>query len=129
MKSKIVLILLLLIVISIGLHAQTFTEIYKDDYCKIKGITNERNNILNIYRNYDVDNLFIKSYGSPSDTVYYFLIDDAISVIKRYEFYSAVIQPSLCILNNKIYSLIGDYVWTNYYYIENLWLLMYDSVE
>lgn len=129
MKSKIVLILLFLIVISIGLHAQTFTEIYRDDYYKIKGITNERNNILNIYRNYDVDNLFIKSYGSPSDTVYYFLIDDAISVIKRYEFYSAVIQPSLCILNNKIYSLIGDYVWTNYYYIENLWLLMYDSVE
>lgn len=36
MKNKIILLLLLLIV-NIGLQGQTFTEIYRDDYCKNKG--------------------------------------------------------------------------------------------
>lgn len=96
---------------------------------KIKGITNERNNVLYVFNNLDEDNMFIMSYGYPSDTIYYFLIDDNLSIIKRYEFYQNFIQPDLCVLNNKIYSLRGNIVWTNYYYYENFWLLMYDSIE
>ncbi|HBN05347.1 MAG TPA: hypothetical protein DD434_06115, partial [Bacteroidales bacterium] len=128
MKNNIILIQLLLI-ISIGLQAQTFTEIYRGDYYKIKGITNEGNNTLNVFNNFDEEELFISSYGYPSDTMLYFLINDNLDVVKRYEFNRNFIFPYLCVLNNKIYGLRGDYVWTNYYYIENLWLLMYDSVE
>ena len=128
MKNNIILIQLLLI-ISIGLQGQTFTEIYRDDYYKIKGITNERNNILYVYKNYDEEELFISSFGYPSDTINCFLISDALEVKKKYEFNKNIIHPSFCILNNKIYRFGGDFVWTNSYYIENLWLLMYDSVE
>lgn len=123
------LIFVLFTCIVLNIDAQTFTEIYKDDYCKIKGITNERNNTLNVFNNFDEEELFISSYGYPSDTMLYFLINDNLDVVKRYEFNRNFIFPYLCILNNKIYGLRGDYVWTNYYYIENLWLLMYDSVE
>ena len=127
MKNKIILILLLLNTISIGLQGQTFNEIYRDDYYKIKGVTNERNNVLDVFRNYDNENLFISTYGDPSDTILYFLISDALDIIKRYEF--TIIEPSFCILNNKIYQFGGDFVWINTYYLENFWLLMYDSTE
>ena len=127
--KRIILIILICFAVNLNAKAQTFTEIYKDDYYKIKGITNERNNVLDVFRNYDNENLFIESHGDPSDTIVYFLISDALDIIKRYEFNRNFIFPYLCILNNKIYGLRGDYVWTNYYYIENLWLLMYDSIE
>ena len=128
MREKIIFILLSLIA-SITVNAQTFTELYRGDYYKIKGISNERNNVLFVYKNYDANNIFIKSYGYPSDTINCFLIDDALNVIKQYEFYNSFIQPDFCILNNKIYSFRGDIVWTNNYYYQNIWLLMYDSIE
>ncbi|MDD2192825.1 MAG: T9SS type A sorting domain-containing protein [Bacteroidales bacterium] len=123
------LLFILLLIGSISVNSQTFTEIYRGDYYKIIGISNARNNTLNIYKNYDEDNLFIKSYGYPSDTDSYFLIDDALNVIKQYEFHKSFIEPDFCILNNKIYSFRGDIVWGNYYYYQDMWLLMYDSIE
>ena len=128
MKKRLLFILLSLVLI-ISVNAQTFTEIYRGDYYKIKGISNERNNILDVFKNYDEDELFITAFGYPSDTVNCFLIDDALNVEKKFEFYNSFIQPDFCILNNKIYSFRGDIVWINYYYIDNLWLLMYDSIE
>ncbi len=128
MKKRLFFILLTMVV-NISVNAQNFIEIYSEYYYKIKGISNERNNVLFVYKNYDEDNMFIKSYGYPSDTTSCFLIDDALNVKKQFNFYNSFIQPDFCILNNKIYSFRGDYVWDNYYYIDNLWLLMYDSID
>ena len=69
------LLFILLLIGSISVNSQTFTEIYRDDYSKIIGISNERNNMLHVYKNHDEDNVFIKSYGYPSDTINCFLID------------------------------------------------------
>lgn len=125
------IIILLLLIISIGVNAQTFNGLYRNDYCKIKGISNERINVLDVIYNYDKDGLFLRSFGYPSDTINYFLIDDALDIIRKNPFYGNFIN--VCFkLNSNLYGFLGSSIIVStspyIYYLENLRLHCFDSI-
>jgi hypothetical protein len=122
------IIILLSLIISISANAQTFSDLYSNDYCKIKGISNERINTLYVIDNYDEDELFLSSFGYPSDTINHFLISDTLDIIRRTTFYC---NYSPCFkLSSKLYGPRGTpiYLSSSSYYLENLRLHCFDSI-